>query len=181
MGGVPVLDLAGRLAARKAELAAKWADLIFGSYPEETQKLWKQQKNRFANPVGTTISEAAERLFALLLDWQDAAAVEQALEMLVKIRAVQSFEPSGALGFIFLLKQVLREALLEEISREGLVDELLRLETRIDTLALIAFDQYCKNREQLFALRVQEVKLAQHNLLRRAGMILDASADEAEK
>lgn len=173
------MDLASRLAERKRELSGKWADLIFGSYPEETQSIWKRQKNQFANPVGTTIIEAATRLFELLLAWEDAAEVEQALEMLVKIRAVQSFEPSSALGFIFLLKKVLREELLEELTRDGLVDELLRLETRIDTLALIAFDQYCKNREQIFAFRVEEIKRSQYNLLRRAKMIVDVSADEA--
>jgi hypothetical protein len=169
-----------RLAARRAELADKWADLVLGTYPEETQAVWKSQKNRFANPVGAAIGESVTSLLDLLLAWDDAERVNRELEYLVKIRAVQNFKPSQALSFIFLFKKLLREEFREELASEGRLEELMGFETRIDNLALLAFDQYAEARQVVYDSRVKEVKLAQHNLLRRARLIGDSTATGAD-
>jgi hypothetical protein len=45
-GGV----LEARLAGRRDELVAQWTELIFGTYPEETRKIWQSNLDRFTNP-----------------------------------------------------------------------------------------------------------------------------------
>jgi hypothetical protein len=57
----------------------------------------------------------------------------------------------------------------------------MSLETRIDTMGLIALDLYTQAREKIFQMRVNEVKRAQHNLLRRARMIVDSPATGADE
>ncbi len=63
--------------------------------------------------------------------------VVRRLDDIVRIRAVQQFSASDALGFIFLLKKSLRESIPEKMMKDQhLVGELLKLESRVDSLAL---------------------------------------------
>ncbi len=175
------MTLEERLIQNRADLVEKWGDLILSTYPKETYKLWKGKKNKFQNPVGMTIYETARQLFDLTLEWKDADKVAEALDQLVKIRAVQNFSPSQALSFVFLFKKLLRDEFLDTLRENNGLEELLAFETRIDNLALISFDIYSKDRENIYNMRVNEVKKSQHNLLRRAKMIVDVTAPEAEE
>lgn len=167
------------LAERKAELSEKWADLVLQTYPKETQKIWGRQKDRFQNPVGAAIIEATRELFDHMLDWQDAEKIAEGLDTLIRIRSVQDFSPSQAISFVFLLKKLLRDEFFKPMKAEGTLDDLLRFEAKVDNLAMMSFDIYSKGREQIYRLRVDEVKRAQSNLLRRAGMIVDVTVEES--
>lgn len=168
-----------QLAERKAELAEKWADLVLQTYPKETQKVWGRQKDRFQNPVGATIIESTRELFDLILDWQDAEAIARSLDPLIRIRCVQDFSPSQAISFVFLLKKLLRDEFFKPMKADGQLDELLRFEAKVDNLAMMSFDIYSKSREQIYRMRVDEVKRAQSSLLRKAGMVVDVTVDQS--
>jgi len=169
------------IEARSVELAQKWAELMLGTYPAETQVVWRNNRDQFSNPVGEAIRTAATELIPLLLAWNDAVAVANALERIVKIRAVQDFSPGQALSFVFLLKKLLRQEFTAELSARGELEELLRFETKVDNLAVIAFDLYVAAREQISRMRVEEVKRAQVNILRRANLMkADVAAQKAD-
>ncbi len=175
------MGLEQRIAERSEELAGKWADLILGTYPPQTQAVWKQNLERFSNPVGHAILTATAELIPLLLAWNDADAVAKALDQLVKIRAVQDFTPSQALSFVFLFKKLLRQEFTRELSDQGALQELLAFETRVDNLAVIAFDLYVAARDQVQRMRVEEVKRAHVNIVRRANLMhSDVAAQKAE-
>lgn len=166
------MDLERRLAEDKEGLAAQWYDLLLGSYPPETRKVWKAQTDGFLNPVGETLKDATAKLLDLVLQWNDAGAIAGELDRIVKIRAVQDFPPSQALAFVFQLKRLVRDAYMREIREQEGWDALLGFEAKVDNLALMALDLYTKCRQQIYDLRVQEVKNAQRNLLIRAKMIV---------
>ncbi len=175
------MGLEQRIAERSGELAEKWADLVLGTYPPETQAVWKSNRERFSNPVGHAILSTTSELIPLLLAWNDADAVAGSLGQLVKIRAVQDFAPSQALSFIFLLKKLLRQEFTRELSAQGALEELLSFETRVDNLAVIAFDLYVAARDQVQRMRVEEVKRAHVNIVRRANLMhKDVAAEQAE-
>ena len=168
------------IAERKDELARKWADLILGTYPAETQVLWRKNRDEFTNPVGHSILESTSKLVPLLLEWNDAQAVARALDMIVKIRAVQDFSPGQALSFVFLLKKLLRQEFAESLAARGELQELLAFETRVDNLAVMAFDLYVASRDQVARMRVEEVKRAHANIVRRANLMKsDVAAPKA--
>lgn len=168
------------IAERKDELAGKWADLILATYPAETQVVWRKNRNEFTNPVCHSITDATSKLIPLLLEWNDAEAVARALDMLVKIRAVQDFSPSQALSFVFLLKKLLRQEFAEALASRGELAELLAFETRVDNLAVMAFDLYVASRDQIALMRVEEVKRAHKNIVRRANLMKsDVAAPKA--
>lgn len=74
------MGLIEEMAARSEELAQKWADLILGTYPVETQAVWRNNRDQFSNPVGHSILTATSELIPLLLSWNDAEAVAKALD-----------------------------------------------------------------------------------------------------
>jgi hypothetical protein len=175
------MGLTDSIAARSGELAQKWADLILGTYPEQTQVVWRKNSDHFTNPVGSAILKSTSELLPLLLSWNDAEAVARSLEQIVKIRAVQDFTPGQALSFVFLLKKLLRSEFSAELSARGELEELLRFETRVDNLAVIAFDLYVAARDQIARMRVEEVKRAHVNIVRRANLMkADVTAPKAE-
>ncbi len=175
------MTLMEAIAARSDELAQKWAELILGTYPKQTQAVWRSNRDQFSNPVGHAILTSTSELMPLMLTWNDAQAVANSLGTLVKIRAVQDFSPAQALSFVFLLKKLLRQEFLPELSARGAVEELLSFETRVDNLATIAFDIYVAARDQVARMRVDEVKRAHTSIVRRANLMQkDVAAQKAE-
>lgn len=58
-----------------------------------------------------------------------------------------------------------------------LLGELLKLESRIDSLALTSFDIYMKCREKLFEMRAMEIRNRTSRILERACMKYGAPHD----
>jgi hypothetical protein len=160
------------LSQKRSKILNHWFNLILETYPSDTRRFLKRQKNRFANPVGSTIAEEAENLFSELIKDKEIEreTVSPILESIVRIRAIQDFTPSQAIAFIFLLKQSIREHLKKETDEKNLLEDLLRLESKVDGLALMAFDIYMKYRERLYEIKANQAKNQVSGLLRQAGL-----------
>ena len=146
------------LLKHKPSIVSKWIKLILDSYSAESSKFLNLEKNQFSNPVGSTISTNAASIFDEIIGNRNFQNIILLLTDIIKIRAIQDFSPSEAVGFIFLLKNVIREKLSEEINQEKILDELAELEFVIDKTALIAFDLYMESREKVFQIRINEAK-----------------------
>jgi len=166
------MNLTDLLIQKKPLLVGKWLSLIYESYPPETAIFLKKEKDRFDNPMGSSISDSIRALYEVLVGGLGTDKALAALDGIVSIRALQDFSPSKALAFIFLLKNVIREALAKEILKGGLAGELLELESRIDGLALLGFDVYTQRREKLAEIRINEMKNRVSGLMRRTGLDL---------
>jgi hypothetical protein len=162
------------LSENRAEIADRWSSLVLETYPLDAQRFLKKQKDPFANPVGTTLRKQIQELYGLLLGEIDPQELAPILDGIVRIRAVQDFNPSQAVFFVFLLKKVVREKLEKEIQDHRLVDDLLVFEAKLDEVALLAFDIYVKCKEKLYEIRAMEAKTEVSRLLKRAGYISEA-------
>ena len=80
------------------------------------------------------------------------------LEEIIKIRAVQEFTPAKAVSFVFLLKDAIRAQLGDDAKDPRAREELRAIDTRVDQLALFAFDVYVMCREKVFSLRLNEIR-----------------------
>lgn len=161
------------LSQKKKLILKKWFRLILKSYPEETAQFISREKDPFANPVGSTIGKGIEDLFEALQREIDPNTVSSFLDRIIRIRAIQDFSPSRAINFIFILKDVLREELKSELEDANILKELFELESRIDELALIAFDIYMKCREKIYELKANEIKNRYFRLLQRANLLTE--------
>jgi len=168
------------LSQKKAAILEKWFGLIVGTYPAESQRFLKKQTNRFANPVGHTISKEIEAIYDELCTEINVERVSPFLDRVIRIRAIQDFSPSQAISFIFLLKKVIREVLEDESFEGDMAEELVRLDDKIDHLAMISFDIYMKCREKIYELRANEVKNTTYRLLQRANLIWENPALEPD-
>ena len=101
----------------------------------------------FRNPVGFAIRDALPVLLDVVLGRVPVLEVRAPLERLMKIRAVQDCTPAQAVAFLFALKRLLRD-------RMGLD---AAMEDRIDRLALLAFDQYLRCREEAHVVQLREL------------------------
>jgi len=166
------------ISDKKEIILKRWFDVILDTYPAETSKFMRRQKDRFANPVGHSISQGVEGLFDCLIRKADAGEVSAFLDDIIRVKAVQESSAVQALSFVFALKTVIREELAEDIGKadwaeagKQIVEELLDFESRIDKQALLAFDIYMQCREKLYEIRANDVKAQTFRLLQQANLI----------
>lgn len=158
------MGLKDLLSQNRSAIVQKWFDRIVKTYPANSQEFIKGQKDRFANPVGSTILQGIGGLYGELLRELETEKVGEYLEPLMRIQAVQGFPPSDALSFIPALKEIIREELKREVQEVRVREELSALETRIDQITLLAFDCYMKCREKIFEIRMRELKRSRGDL-----------------
>lgn len=162
------------LLKKRSTLIKKWRAVIIESYPIDGQRFFKKEKNRFSNPVGQTIAEDTEILFDALTTGDDPDKISSSLDNIIRIRAVQDFKPSQAIGFVLQLKKLIRAELAMNHQDEAeLKNELEVLEDRIENAALLAFDIYSQCRQKIYEIRVHEVKNQVGKLLERANLTVE--------
>lgn len=170
------MNLVDLLTKKQAVILKRWFQWLLETYPAETARFMREEKNRFANPVGSSVYQGIEGLCQELLQGMEPDRVYPFLDTIVRIRAVQDFPPSRAVAFIFALKKVILEELESEIRGGQIsVEELLEFESRIDNLALLSFDIYTQCREKVSQIRIDEIKKRSERLLRRASLVVDPS------
>lgn len=165
------MSLSNLLAAKRSTIIKKWISRIIETYPNDTQRFFKREKDHFANPVGSTIAREIETLYDGLLKGDDTEQISSCLDSIIRIRAVQDFTPSQSIAFVFQLKKLIREAVGTEATANGLLAEVQALEDKIDDTALMAFDIYSKCRQKIYDIKVNEVKRQVSRLLQRANLV----------
>ena len=152
------MSLKNLLIKGKKAILKKWLDLILDTYPADGAKAYKRNTDRFTNPVGYTISKELNTLYEELLHGMDYDKLHASIDNIVRIRAIQDFSPSQAIAFVFLLKKAIRQEVESEILANHLFKEYIEFESRIDELALLAFDIHIMCREKIYELKVNEIK-----------------------
>lgn len=160
------MDLEKSLVKKKPAILKKWLQLILESYPDATSKFLKQEKDRFANPAGYTISQEIEPIYEELLTEANSEKLVACLDNIVRIRAVQDFSPSEATSFIFLLKKAVREELANDITERQDFEKLMGFESRIDSAAMLTLDIYTQCREKIHQIRITEANKEKEMVLR---------------
>lgn len=175
------MKLRNLLRDRKSVLVKKWLNEIYDSYPVDTSQFLKGQKDRFLNPVGYTFAQAIEGLFdEIILSDGTSEKLLLFLDDIIRIKAVQSPNPSEAVTFVFLLKKVIRKELQKALNGDQFFEEMHHIESRIDDIGLLAFNIYMKCREKIYDIKVNEIKTMSFRLLKRANLVKDFSDLEPE-
>jgi len=150
----------------RATVLEKWFGSIAATYPRVTATFLVRARDRFANPVGHSISRSIGPIYDQIVADMDEEVLRNALDDVLRVRSVQDFEPSVAVGFIFGLKSAIREAMA---TTEQASAALAEIDSRIDRVALLAFDIYTGCRERLHEIRANEIRARSLRLLQRAG------------
>lgn len=134
----------------REKIAEQWLRCVLGTYPSQSAAFFAGEPDLFRNPAGRTFRLCIVILLDELLGDMDSARVDAALDSILRIRAVEDCQASQALEFLFQLKPILRQH--EPGPSPG------QLDSRIDELALKAFDLYMQHRERTFAVRTNEAR-----------------------
>ena len=127
------------------EIADRWFLRVLEGYPEQTAQFMRAQADPFRNPAGAALRRALPVLVRHVLGVAEPEA-QQALDAIIRLRAVQDLSPSQAVGFVFYLREVLGEQGTDEA-----------IQRRIDDLSLAAFEAYMRCREQIAQIRANEM------------------------
>jgi hypothetical protein len=164
-----IMTFQALLEENRSAILDRWRDLILDSYPGEAARFFKGEKDRFQNPVGHSITHATQTLFEGVVLDKPVDSLSEALESLVRLRAVQDFSASQAISFAFLLKRAVRTVLEGAVSAPEHWLALGVLEARIDELAAAAFDVYVEHRERIYRIRIGELRRRVASLIKRFG------------
>ena len=133
-------------------ILGQWFARAVESFSGETARFLATEKDQFRNPVGCTLRENLAVLLRELLGEMDPACTKPALEAIIRVRAVQDLTVAQAAGFIVQLQPILAQ-LLPELDVEP-------INSRIEQLAQLAFEEYGHCREQLAEIRENEKRRA---------------------
>ncbi|MBW1780119.1 MAG: RsbRD N-terminal domain-containing protein [Deltaproteobacteria bacterium] len=162
------MDIDNLLSDKRSHIIKKWRNAIITSYPKDSQTFLRREKSQFANPVGNIIAQEIETLYDEVIKGENREKISSCLDTIIRVRAVQDFTPSQAVAFVLQLKRIIREEL-----GNGHSPELLMLDSKIDDVVLLAFDVYSKCRQEIYEIRVREVKNQVGKLLERANLIVE--------
>ncbi len=151
-----MMDRAEALLKNEAKILALWTERMLDTYA--APDFFKKSSDRFANPVGANIREGLTKLFRLLVAGADAQDFIEPLDQIIRIRAVQEFTPSQAVGPLLELKTAVRQVFSADESCRSLLAELLPFDCAVERMILQAFDIYMNCRERLYKARIQELK-----------------------
>ena len=146
----------------------KWIDAVLETYSEDSGHFFKTAIDPFSNPVGVTIRSGLTELYDLIFASRfDPDAVRSVMGPVVKLRSVQEFTPSEALGFIYDLKKIIRSG------SEDPAEEIRDVFSRIDQVMLIAFDLYMENKRTIYTLRANQARDNVRQLLVKKDLICE--------
>jgi len=144
------------IAEHQDEILKRWIDGVVDGYPEETAKFLRSKTDPFANPVGAGLREGLAELLDGIIHGVEPEALLSALDRVIRVRAVQEFAPSAAISFVFDLKGLLREVVGDTNTETNATPD--SIDQRIERLGMCAFDVYMGCREQMWAIRAQEIR-----------------------
>lgn len=175
------MELTNLLDQDREIVLGKWFDRIRRTYPEVTSEFLAKQKDPFRNPVGHAISRSIGPIFDQVVSAMDTDHILRALDDVIRIRSVQDFSPSEAVAFIFDLKPAIREVVDSRVRGSESWNDLWELESRVDRVALLAFEKYMECREKLHEIRNDEIKSRALQLLKRVNARSAISEHEEER
>lgn len=152
MGGATGLD------RHREAILAHWFDRAIGVYADEAATRFAKESNRFANPVGTGLRDNLARILDALLCGRKPAT--EALDNVLRVRAIQEMPASTALRFLAELPEV-----AAEVAGRDAAEDVRRLEEASRETMLAGFDAYMACREQVWKIRATELRSRSQRVL----------------
>ncbi|MGB5156574.1 RsbRD N-terminal domain-containing protein [Desulfobacterium sp. N47] len=168
------------LEQKKKVIVDKWFDIVVDTYPSDTSRFLKSQKNPFSNPVGNTTQKSLAVLMDELLGKMDLDTINSFLDPIIRIRAIQDFTPSRAVSFLFSLKEIIRDQLKDKDINDTILTALTQFDRKIDLIAMAGFDIYMKCREKIYDIKANEEKNRTFKAFKRAGLIKEIPDNNTE-
>lgn len=168
------MDPVAFLKDKQPKLVEKWIAAIISAYPAESARFFIDTKDPFANPVGTTIKRCVPLLFdEVIKEKMDPVKVTEALEPIIRLRAVQEMPPSKAVSFIPAVKHLIKTELKRQAGDPATEALFSVVESNVDSMVLAALDMYVGCRDKVYSLRINQAKESVRKLLIKKDLMCD--------
>ncbi|MCP3944830.1 MAG: hypothetical protein GY710_25585 [Desulfobacteraceae bacterium] len=164
------MNIKQTLKENKSLFLKKWFQATIETYPKDSARILGKDANRFDNPVGAITRESLENILDLITDKYSEESLEKALDPIIRIRAVQAFNASEAVSFVFALKKI----------GQGILDDShqRQFDPMVDQIALASFNKFMKCKEEIFLLKATESKRRVHRAFERAGLVAELKEND---
>ncbi|MBS3808674.1 MAG: RsbRD N-terminal domain-containing protein [Desulfobacterales bacterium] len=160
------------IASRRDRWIGKWLDALMNTYPNESARFFKDTADPFANPVGAVMRKGITELFEVVTaESYDPQAAYTALEPVIRVRAIQEFSPSAALGFITEIKDIIDRDTAEAGAGQASRQDLGLIAANADRALLTAFDIYVDCKKHVYNLRARQARDSVRQLLIKKELI----------
>jgi len=165
-------NLEKMIEKNKKKVLDIWFESVLNSYPKDKNRFLATKNDQFLNPIGSNIKGSLKDVLEELLKKNpDLDSLEKFLDPVIRIAAVQEFKASSATAFIFSLKEILRVEFQGEV--KAFHKELDAFSSKVDMLALIAFEIYTGCREKIFELKARHVNERTLNILKAKDVFVE--------
>lgn len=156
----------------KEILLEAWFNRLLESYPEKTRTYFRKTGSSFSNPIGYNIRHSLSNILdELLNDSPNSDVLNEELQMILRIKAVQEVLPSQAVSFVPALKQTIeRQYKIDRLVSDTSLAEVLDFYSDLDTVALYAYDLYVESKTLIYELRLSQIKET-NDILVRANLL----------
>jgi hypothetical protein len=134
-------------------MVKRWFDVIVGGYAHETERFLRDQADPFANPVGAALRDELGPIVDGVLSGRDPAELGASLDRVLRVRALQDMPPSAAVGIVLELKGI-----FDDVAGDASRADRDEFGRRVDAVLLTAFDVFNHCREQVYDIRVKEIR-----------------------
>ena len=145
------------LQEKKQQILSRWQSSAF-SYQNQDLLRGQKQDGRFSNPIAYVIDKNTREIYEWLIKDEKDMDLFTPLEEICRFRAVQDIKPAEALRFIYALKQIIRDELMDEIQNSDVKAQLWDVDQRIDEIGLLAFNIFSDYRARIYEIRIDEIK-----------------------
>ncbi len=160
------------ISARRQRWIEKWLDALMQTYPDESARFFKDTTDPFANPVGATMKKGISELFDVVTAAAfDPEAAHAALEPMIRVRAIQEFSPSQAVGFVTEIKSIIRRDAGRSKAAHPQAEKLQQIGDHADRALLAAFDIYMNCKKKVYELRARQARDSVSQLLIKKELI----------
>ncbi|MFW6053062.1 MAG: RsbRD N-terminal domain-containing protein [Desulfosalsimonas sp.] len=160
------------ISANRDRWISKWFEALMRSYPEESAGFFKDTRDPFSNPVGAALEKGIRDLFDVVAaDVFDSRAAHDALEPMIKVRSLQEFSPSEALGFIAEIKKIIKQDPAAKQQTKTEAERIDRIADNADRALLAAFDIYMDCKKHVYNLRARQARDSVRQLLVKKDLI----------
>ena len=151
----------------KEWILEKWLDRRLSMFSNQKRSLIKTQMNQFQNPIRHEIHGGLKMILENFEEENEK--FNEAVEQICRVMAIQEFPPSKAISFFYELKEIVHDK-VKKTEHLLTSEEFVKFNSDIEKMTFRAFDCYCKHREKIYQLKVDESKNKAYMLIKKAGL-----------
>jgi len=146
------------IASHRDEILMALMEGLYEPYSPEAATSFRRKVDPFENPIGSTFGRSASIIADGMAAGMPPRAFRQTFDDMIRIRAVQGISPSEVMSFLFAVRKALAAGTAGSGDDSLQASDIAEINEWIDCAIALCMDIYMECRENIFNLKVMELK-----------------------